>query len=72
MHCLMLLSSRRWVFALSASVRGRVSEFRDAAVPGLCHLGTKESLPPLTHSQSGARRMVCVGGLRHQCTRQSN
>jgi hypothetical protein len=26
MHCLMLLSSRRWLCALSGSVRGRISE----------------------------------------------
>jgi len=26
MHCLMLLSSRRWLFALPGSVRGRISE----------------------------------------------
>jgi hypothetical protein len=26
MHCLMLLSSRCWVCALSGSVRGRISE----------------------------------------------
>jgi hypothetical protein len=30
MHCSMLLSSRRWVSALSGSVRGRISDFRDA------------------------------------------
>jgi hypothetical protein len=30
MHCLMLLSSQRWFCALSGSVRGRISEFRDA------------------------------------------
>jgi hypothetical protein len=31
MHWLMLLSSRRWVSALSGSVRGRIGEFRDVA-----------------------------------------
>ena len=30
MHCLMSLSSQRWPCALSGSVPGRVSEFRDA------------------------------------------
>jgi hypothetical protein len=30
MQSLLLLSSRRWVCALSGSVRGRISEFRDA------------------------------------------
>jgi hypothetical protein len=30
MHWLMLLSSRRWVSALSGSARGRISGFREA------------------------------------------
>jgi hypothetical protein len=30
MHCLLLLYSRRWVSALSGSVRGRIDAFRDA------------------------------------------
>jgi hypothetical protein len=30
MHWLMLLSSRRWVSALSGSVHGRIGEFSDA------------------------------------------
>jgi hypothetical protein len=30
MHCLMLLSSRHWLCASLGSVRGRVSEFREA------------------------------------------
>jgi hypothetical protein len=30
MHCLMSLSSQRWLCALSGSVRGRASEFCDA------------------------------------------
>ncbi len=30
MHCLILQSSRRWLCALSGSVRGRKSEFRNA------------------------------------------
>jgi hypothetical protein len=43
MHCLLLPSLRRWVCALSASVRGRVSEFRkrsQQAAPPACEVAS--------------------------------
>jgi hypothetical protein len=36
MHCLMLLSSRRWFCALSVSVRGRISELMLSKGASLC------------------------------------
>jgi hypothetical protein len=45
MHCLLLLSSRRWVCALSGSVRGRASEFRDAHSKASRSIAEPEGLP---------------------------
>jgi hypothetical protein len=43
MQCLLLLSSRPWACALSGSVRGRVSEFRDAPARGYASLRSREN-----------------------------
>src|SRR5215469_18046224 len=38
MHCLMLLHSRRWLCALSGSVRGRISELMLSKGASLCDM----------------------------------
>jgi hypothetical protein len=41
MHCLMLLSSRRWVCVLSGSVHGRISELMHSKGATLCAVHLK-------------------------------
>ena len=49
MYCLMLLSSRRWVCAFLGSVRGRISEFRDAHKVKKNTYGAEQPFDPIVY-----------------------
>jgi hypothetical protein len=60
MHCLLLLSSRRWVSALSGSVRGRTSELMLSK--GVLTRGQMGKVIPV-HDEDGPTKLDVIDAL---------